>query len=476
MRNSPTSRRRRAWSALAALAVASLGATTALVLSAAPAQAASTLGASAAESGRYFGAAVAGNRLSESGYANTLGTEFNSVVAENAMKWDATEPNPGQFTFSGGDQIVSWAQARGMKVRGHTLVWHAQQPGWVQGLTGNNLRNAMVNHITGVANHYEGKVFAWDVVNEAFEWDGSRRQSNLQQQLGNGWIEEAFRAADAADPNARLCYNDYGTDGINSKSTAIYNMVRDFKSRGVPIDCVGFQSHLSAGDNLSSYQSNLQRFADLGVAVEITELDVGGSGSAQAATFGTVTQACMAVARCTGITVWGVTDKYSWRNDDPLLFDDNYQKKQAYTSVLNALNSGTPGGGEDSGQVRGVGSGRCLDVPNQSTTNGTQLQIYDCWSGANQQWTFANGELSVYTGASRKCLDASGSSSANGTAAVIWSCHGGANQKWVLNSNGTLRNTATGTCLDVSGAATANGSRVQLWACTNGTNQQWTIV
>ncbi|MFB9660261.1 endo-1,4-beta-xylanase [Glycomyces mayteni] len=331
--------RRRLALATAAVAAAGIAAVSALVFTS-PAQAATTLGASAAQTGRYFGAAVATQHLGEAAYANTLGTEFNSVVAENAMKWDATEPNPGQFTFSGGDQIVSWAQARGMKVRGHTLVWHAQQPGWVQGLTGNNLRNAMVNHITGVANHYEGKVFAWDVVNEAFEWDGSRRQSNLQIQLGNGWIEEAFRAADAADPTARLCYNDYGTDGINSKSTAIYNMVRDFKSRGVPIDCVGFQSHLSAGDNLSSYQANLQRFADLGVDVEITELDVGGSGSGQAATFDTVTRSCLAVARCTGITVWGVTDKYSWRNDTPLLFDGNYQKKQAYTSVLNALNEG----------------------------------------------------------------------------------------------------------------------------------------
>ncbi|THV29477.1 endo-1,4-beta-xylanase [Glycomyces paridis] len=331
--------RRRLALATAAVAAAGIAAVSALVFTS-PAQAATTLGASAAESGRYFGAAVAGNRLSESAYANTLATEFNSVVAENAMKWDATEPNPGQFNFSGGDQIVTWAQQRGMKVRGHTLVWHAQQPGWVEGLTGNNLRNAMLNHITGVANHYEGDVFAWDVVNEAFEWDGSRRQSNLQQQLGNGWIEEAFRAADAADPGARLCYNDYGTDGINSKSTAIYNMVADFKNRGVPIDCVGFQTHLSAGDNLGTYQQNLQRFAALGVDVEITELDVGGSGSSQAATFETVTNACMAVSRCTGITVWGVTDKYSWRDDDPLLFDDNYQKKQAYTSVLNALNEG----------------------------------------------------------------------------------------------------------------------------------------
>jgi len=331
--------RRRLTLAVAAAAAAGIAAAGA-VFFAGSAQAATTLGASAAESGRYFGAAVTGNYLNEAAYANTLGTEFNSVVAENAMKWDATEPNQGQFTFSGGDQIVTWAQARGMKVRGHTLVWHAQQPGWVQGLTGQNLRSAMVNHITGVANHYEGKVFAWDVVNEAFEWDGSRRQSNLQQQLGNGWIEEAFRAADAADPNVRLCYNDYGTDGINAKSTAIYNMVRDFKNRGVPIDCVGFQSHLSQGADLGTYQANLQRFADLGVAVEITELDVGGSGSAQAATFETVTRACMAVSRCTGITVWGVTDKYSWRTDTPLLFNGSYQKKQAYQSVLNVLNEG----------------------------------------------------------------------------------------------------------------------------------------
>jgi endo-1,4-beta-xylanase len=334
----PRSVRRRLALATAAVAAAGIAAASALIFTS-PAQAATTLGASAAESGRYFGAAVSTQYLSESAYANTLGTEFNSVVAENAMKWDATEPNQGQFNFSGGDQLVNWAQARGMKVRGHTLVWHAQQPGWVQGLTGQNLRNAMNNHIAGVANHYEGKVFAWDVVNEAFEWDGSRRQSNLQQQLGNGWIEEAFRAADAADPAARLCYNDYGTDAINAKSTAIYNMVRDFKSRGVPIDCVGFQTHIAHNENLSSYQANLQRFADLGVDVEITELDVG-QGSGQANTYGTVTNACMAVARCTGITVWGVTDKYSWRTDNPLLFDGNYQKKAAYTSVLNALNSG----------------------------------------------------------------------------------------------------------------------------------------
>jgi len=331
--------RRRTWSAAAAATSAGLAAT-ALLAFPGSAHAADTLGASAAESGRYYGAAVAPNLLGEADYAATLNREFNSIVAENVMKWDATEPRQGQFSFQGGDQLVAHAQSNGMSVRGHTLVWHAQQPSWVSGLTGSNLRQAMLDHIDGVAGHYAGQIDSWDVVNEAFEWDGSRRQSNLQQQIGNGWIEDAFRAADAADPGATLCYNDYGTDGVNAKSDAIYRMVQDFLARGVPIDCVGFQSHLDSNSDLGSYRQNLQRFADLGVDVQITELDIGGSGTAQADAYRTVTEACVAVSRCTGITTWGITDKYSWRGQDtPLLFDGNYQKKLAYNAVLEALNS-----------------------------------------------------------------------------------------------------------------------------------------
>ncbi|WP_425402710.1 endo-1,4-beta-xylanase [Glycomyces tenuis] len=447
-------------------------------MSSGTAHAADTLGASAAESGRYFGAAVVPSLLSDGAYSSALNADFNSLVAENAMKWDATEPNRGQFNFSGGDQIVAYAQSHGMTVRGHTLVWHAQQPGWVQGLGGNDLRQAMLDHISGVAGHWAGDIHSWDVVNEAFEWDGSRRQSNLQQQLGNSWIEEAFRAARAADPNAKLCYNDYGTDGINAKSTAIYNMVRDFQSRGVPIDCVGFQSHLGSNSDMSSYQANLQRFSDLGVDVQITELDVGGSGGAQANVYRQVTEACMNVERCTGITTWGITDLHSWRGDEtPLLLDRNYQKKEAYYAVLDALNNGgdEPPPSGDGGPLRGVGSGRCLDVPNQSTQNGTQVQIYDCWSGSNQQWTYTDaGELTVYSGSSRKCLDAEGAGTANGTLAIIWDCHGGSNQRWNLNANGSITNVQSGLCLDVSGYGTANGSLVHLWSCHGGTNQQWT--
>ncbi|MBQ1031919.1 endo-1,4-beta-xylanase [Micromonospora parva] len=305
------------------------------------ASAGTTLGASAAEKGRYFGAAVATGKLSTSVYTTILNREFNSVVAENEMKWDATEPQQGRFSYTGGDRLVSHAQANGMSVRGHALLWHQQEPGWAQGMSGSALRSAMINHVTQVATHFRGKIYAWDVVNEAFADGGSggRRDSNLQR-TGNDWIEAAFRAARAADPGAKLCYNDYNTDGINAKSTGIYNMVRDFKSRGVPIDCVGFQSHLGtslAGD----YQANLQRFADLGVDVQITELDVMTGGN-QANIFGAVTRACMNVSRCTGITVWGVRDCDSWRgSDNALLFDCNGNKKAAYTNVLNALNAGT---------------------------------------------------------------------------------------------------------------------------------------
>jgi endo-1,4-beta-xylanase len=431
------------------------------------ARAAATLGASAAERGRYFGAAVGTYKFSDGTYMSVLNREFNSLVAENEMKWDATEPQRGVFNYSGGDRIVSHARANGMSVRGHTLLWHAQQPGWAQGLSGGDLRNAAINHVTQVAAHFRGQIHSWDVVNEAFADGGSggRRDSNLQR-TGNDWIEAAFRAARAADPGAKLCYNDYNTDGINAKSTGIYNMVRDFKARGVPIDCVGFQSHL--GTTLdSTYQANLQRFADLGVDVQITELDVQ-QGANQASVYAGVTRACLAVSRCTGITVWGVRDCDSWRSDNPLLFDCAGNRKAAYTAVLTALNNGTnpnPTGN----RLRNEASGRCLDVNGASSANGAQMIVWDCHGGANQQFT-QNGPAWQVTG---KCLDAPSGAGA-GTRVQIWDCSGAANQQWVVNGNGTISNAQTGLCLDVNGAGTANGTAVIVWTCHGGANQRWT--
>jgi len=220
--------------------------------------AASTLGAAAAQSGRYFGTAIAAGRLGDSTYTTIAGREFNMITAENEMKPDATEPQRGQFTFNSGDQIYNWATQRGMKVRGHTLAWHAQQPGWMQSLSGSSLRQAMIDHINGVMAHYKGKLAAWDVVNEAFNEDGSRRNSNLQA-TGNDWIEVAFRTARAADPSVKLCYNDYNIENATyAKTVGVLNMIKDFKARGVPIDCVGLQTHFTEETRCSPYPKRVK--------------------------------------------------------------------------------------------------------------------------------------------------------------------------------------------------------------------------
>ncbi|MFG1779473.1 endo-1,4-beta-xylanase [Micromonospora sp. NPDC049048] len=457
------------------------------------ASAGTTLKASAAEKGRYFGAAVATGKLSDSQYVGILNREFNSVVAENEMKWDATEPQQGRFSYTGGDRLVSHARANGMSVRGHALLWHAQQPGWAQSLSGSALRNAAINHVTQVATHFRGQIHSWDVVNEAFADGGSgaRRDSNLQR-TGNDWIEAAFRAARAADPGAKLCYNDYNTDGVNAKSTGIYNMVRDFKSRGVPIDCVGFQSHL--GTSLpGDYQANLQRFADLGVEVQITELDVM-TGSNQANIYATVTRACLAVSRCNGITVWGVRDSDSWRGtDDALLFDRSGNKKPAYTSVLNALNEGgsppttpPPGSPVDTSAwyvLLNRNSGKALDVYNLATNDGARITQWARNNGNQQQWQFVDSGGGYYRLKSRhsgKVLDVYNFSTSDAAAIVQWSDGNGTNQQFRLaeSAGGYVRviNRNSGKAVEVQNASTADGANVVQYTDWGGNNQQWQLI
>ncbi len=310
------------------------------------ASAASTLGAAAAQTGRYYGTAIASGKLSDNQYTTIAAREFNMATPENEMKPDATEPTMGNFTFSAGDTVYNWATSHNMRVRGHTLVWHSQIPSWMQNLSGASATLAgMQEHINGVMAHYKGKLYAWDVVNEAFNEDGTRRADVWQNNIGNSYIEQAFVAARAADPAAKLCYNDYNIENWSyAKTQGVYNMVKDFKARGVPIDCVGLQTHMTGGSSLpSSFQTTLTNFAALGVDVALTEADVTNADVTQ---YTNMTKACLAVSRCVGITVWGVRDSDSWRSSEqPLLFDANGNPKPAYTAVLNALNGPTPSPG-----------------------------------------------------------------------------------------------------------------------------------
>lgn len=313
---------------------------------------ATTLAQAGAQSGRTIGVAIEANLLGTNAYTTIAETQFDGVTPGYEMKWQTTEPSQGSFNFGPADTIVSFAQSHNMKIRGHTLVWYSQLASWVNSISSSSaLLSAMDNHITTEMTHFKGEIWYWDVVNEAFNDNGTRRSDAFQNLIGNSYIEDAFRTARAADPNAKLCYNDYNIEDMNSaKSQAVFAMVQDFKSRGVPIDCVGFQSHFIVGQVPADFQATLQKFANLGIDVQITELDdrmptpASSVNLAQQATdYATVARDCLAVSRCNDITIWGVGEPDSWvpstfsGQGQALLYDQNYQPKAAYTSFLNAL-------------------------------------------------------------------------------------------------------------------------------------------
>ena len=204
-----------------------------------------------------IGTAAASMYLSEPSYTSTLGSEFSQLQAENEMKFGPIHPrpdsDPNPYDFRGGDALVAFAQAHKMVVRGHTLVWHNQVSDWVKKSNPSSpqLATILQNHIRTVMTHYASKVYAWDVVNEAFNDDGTMRHTIWYDQPGIGsgkgteYVEQTFRWAHEADSHAKLFYNDYDAEDVNKKSDAIYAMVKDFKARGVPIDGVGFQAHVS---------------------------------------------------------------------------------------------------------------------------------------------------------------------------------------------------------------------------------------
>jgi endo-1,4-beta-xylanase len=482
---------RRLAAATAVLMTAAAATAGALAVAGPAAAAGSTLKAAAEAQGRYFGTEVTGSMPSNPTIANLAGQQFDMVTPGNEMKWDTTEPSNGSYNFAPGDGIVSFAQAHGMRARGHNLVWQNQLPSWVSNLPSSQVQSAMENHISTEVSHYKGKIYAWDVVNEPFNGDGSFVNDAFYRALGSGYIADALRTAHAADPNAKLYLNDYSIEGANAKSNAMYNLVSSLKAQGVPIDGVGFESHFILGQVPSDMVANMQRFAALGVDVAVTELDdriqlpaSSANLQQQATDYATVVRDCLQVSRCVGVSQWGVGDADSWVPGTfpgwgaATMYDSNYQPKPAYTAALTALGGSSSGGsgGGTPGELHAVGAGKCLDVPNGSTVAGTQLQIWTCSGGSNQIWTHTSaGQLTVYSGSSQMCLDAYNNQTTPGTKVETWTCNGGANQQWQLNANGTITGTQSGLCLDVTGASTANGALAELWTCNGQSNQQWSL-
>jgi endo-1,4-beta-xylanase len=413
--------RRRAWLRLSAALAALLTTAGLAALSAAgPASAATSLKSLAEAKGRYFGTAMTQNMLSNSTVTTLAAQQFDMVTPGNEMKWDTTEPSNGSFNFGPGDQIVSFAQSHGMRVRGHNLVWHSQLPSWVSSLPLNQVQSVMESHITTEASHYKGKVYSWDVVNEPFNDDGSLRQDVFYNAMGSGYIADALRTAHAADPNAQLYLNDYNIEGENAKSNAMYSLVQSLLGQGVPINGVGLESHFILGQVPSSLLANMQRFAALGVNVAITELDdriqlpaSSANLQQQASDFASVVNDCLQVSRCVGVSQWGVGDADSWIPGAfsgfgaATMFDQNYQPKPAFNAVVTALGGSSGGGGGGSGsctatyqetaQWNGVFNGQvtvtagsaAISSWTSTVTLGSGQVISATWNG-NPTWPQAN--------------------------------------------------------------------------------------
>ncbi len=310
-----------------------------------------------------------------------IAANFNSVTAENAMKWERIHPMPGRYDFSIADSMVNFAMANKMFVVGHTLIWHSQTPDWVfQDSLGNPLERdgllkRMKDHIFTVVGHFKGKVNGWDVVNEAVDEDGLLRQTKWLTIIGPDYIEKAFEFAKQADPGAELYYNDYNNE-LPAKREGIIPIIADLKAKGIKIDGMGIQGHWHLDSPaLNVIDESIDKYAALGLKVMITEMEVNvlptppevyGADVSQQARYleklnpysaGLPDSVSSKLAQryadlfrvflkhkdvVTRVTFWGVNDGYSWKNNwpikgrtnYPLLFDRNYKPKPAFYAVI----------------------------------------------------------------------------------------------------------------------------------------------
>jgi endo-1,4-beta-xylanase len=336
---------------------------------------ADSLRALAAEVGLRVGTAIIPYDLDHDAYRQIAAEQFSSVTPGNEMKWETVEPTRGTYDWSGGDRLVQFAQANGQLVRGHTLAWHNQLPAWLtQGVAGGTISNAQLRdllhkHVVDEVTHFKGQIWQWDVANEFFAnaWDphplpdGINGDDFWVQHLGEGILADVFRWAHDADPHALLFYNDYniaGEDGTNAKSDAVYAWAQRMLAAGVPIDGIGDQGHLDTQYGFPTrLEADLQRFADLGLKVAITEADVRTfvndatdqqptdplAPSAHAYYYDQLLKACLAVKSCISFTVWGFGDADSWipgfftGEGYAGIYDVDLQPKPAYFALQQDL-------------------------------------------------------------------------------------------------------------------------------------------
>ncbi|KAK1989818.1 family 10 glycosyl hydrolase, partial [Colletotrichum falcatum] len=307
---------------------------------------------------KYFGSATDNPELPDAAYVSILKDNkmFGQITPGNGQKWQFTEPSPGSFSYTGGDEITAFAEGNGQIIRCHTLVWHSQLPDWVSSgtWTKDQLTSVIETHISNVAGHYKGQCYAWDVVNEALADDGTYRDSVFSRVLGPDFIPISFKAAAAADPAAKLYYNDYSIELPGGKQQGVLNIIKTVKDAGARIDGLGLQAHLIVGSagSRSDLKSVLQSYVDAGVTeVAYTELDIrhpsvpadAAAQQQQAQDYVNVVGACLDVAQCVGVTIWDYTDRYSWIPSvfpgagEALPWDKDLNPKPAYTSISSLL-------------------------------------------------------------------------------------------------------------------------------------------
>jgi endo-1,4-beta-xylanase len=304
-----------------------------------------------------LGAAVSATHLDTLGaaYADTFLRHFSALTPENEMKMEVLRPERGRWRFEPADRLVNLACANGKAVRGHTLVWHSQLPRWLMqhAWSREALRAYLRDYVHTVVGHYRGRVCEWDVVNEPLDEHGRLRRSLWRDVIGPHYVEDALRWAREADPSARLLINEHGVERANRKSDGLLALVRRLRDRGVPLDGVGFQMHVTTAAFPSEQElaAALARFAAADLEVQVTEMDVCTLETTasvaerlrvQADVYAHAARACAAQPRCTRFGVWGVSDAASWIGAErrPLLFDAAHQAKPAWTAVSGALGSG----------------------------------------------------------------------------------------------------------------------------------------